>query len=239
MSCDAPAAPTTSPTTHPDIPRPIRPLTNTILIPSNSPGLVDADLKPGAEGTELEQHLVEGKLVGGLPGGVGSGIPGGSGGRGSGRGSGKGSGLMKTGLKSGGKGGGGEINYVSSANPELRLLDFDEDYDFNLPPPSMKKGPVPVNVSINLRNILQVKICVQPFYDGLFLSMFHLDWKTEKNVGSLAGKNGQSVFFFLGWVFFFRFDSKSRFPFASCEGCKARFSRMGNLMNATEIRHGK
>ena len=129
------------------------------------------------------------------------------------------SGLMKTGLKSGGKGGAGEINYVSSANPELRLLDFDEDYDFNLPPPSMKKGPVPVNVSINLRNILQVKICVQPFYDGLFLSMFHLDWKTEKNVGSLAGKNGQSVFF-LGWIFFFRFDSKSRFPFASCEGCK-------------------
>ena len=136
-----------------------------VLISSNGLGTVDPGLNNGpgvggVDGTELEQHLVDGKLVGGLPGGVGSGLPGGSGGRGSGRGSGKGSGLMKTGLKSGGKGGGGEINYVSSANPELRLLDFDEDYDFNLPPPSMKKGPVPVNVSINLRNILQVKICV-------------------------------------------------------------------------------
>ena len=144
--------------------------------------------------------------------------------------------MMKVGMKSGGKGGAGEINYVSSANPELRLLDFDEDYDFNLPPPSMKKGPVPVNVSINLRNILQVKICVQPFYDGLFLSMFHLDWKSEKMLAVLLEKMASQCFSSVGFSFSVSIPS----PVSLLRVAKdARFSRMGNLMNATKIRHGK
>ncbi len=43
------------------------------------------------------------------------------------------------------------------SNPELKLLAFDEDYDFNLPPPPEEEGkPVNVDVSLNLRNILQV-----------------------------------------------------------------------------------
>ncbi len=49
---------------------------------------------------------------------------------------------------------------VSMANPELKLLAFDEDYDFNLPPPRKGGKPVEVSVSLNLRNILQVCVCV-------------------------------------------------------------------------------
>ncbi len=54
----------------------------------------------------------------------------------------------------GGKGGGGEM--VSLSNPQLKILAFDEDYDFNLPPKPEGGGPVDVDVSLNLRNILQV-----------------------------------------------------------------------------------
>ena len=41
---------------------------------------------------------------------------------------------------------------------QTSLVDLDEDYDFNVPPPSMLEpgGPVHVNFSINLRNIFQV-----------------------------------------------------------------------------------
>ncbi len=59
--------------------------------------------------------------------------------------------------RTGGKGG---RQFVSSANRELKVLAFDEDYDFNLPPPpELEGGPVQVNVSLNLRNVLQV--CAQ------------------------------------------------------------------------------
>ena len=54
------------------------------------------------------------------------------------------------------EGSSGEGEYVSSNNPELRLLDFDPDYDFNLLPPRQNGKAVMVNVSLNLRNILQV-----------------------------------------------------------------------------------
>lgn len=47
--------------------------------------------------------------------------------------------------------------FVSSANPDLKVLAFDENYDFNLPPPTEKEGDrVDVGVSLNLRNILEV-----------------------------------------------------------------------------------
>ncbi|TRY61959.1 hypothetical protein TCAL_10287 [Tigriopus californicus] len=51
--------------------------------------------------------------------------------------------------------------FVSSANPDLRLLNFDEDYDFNLLPPRKPGQPVIVNVSLNLRNVLQVNEITQ------------------------------------------------------------------------------
>jgi hypothetical protein len=51
-------------------------------------------------------------------------------------------------------------NFVSSANPDLKALAFDEDYDFNIPP-YVNNGPVEVNVSLNLRNILQVRNTVK------------------------------------------------------------------------------
>ena len=50
---------------------------------------------------------------------------------------------------------------------QTSLVDLDEDYDFNVPPPSMLEpgGPVHVNFSINLRNIFQVtsskRFCVR------------------------------------------------------------------------------
>lgn len=53
----------------------------------------------------------------------------------------------------------GTFHFVSSANPDLKLLAFDPDYDFNLPaPPEVPGDPVVVNVSLNLRNILEVTL---------------------------------------------------------------------------------
>lgn len=51
----------------------------------------------------------------------------------------------------------GDGPWVSLSNPELKLLAFNQNYDFNLPPPPEAEGqPVDVGVSVNLRNILQV-----------------------------------------------------------------------------------
>ena len=51
----------------------------------------------------------------------------------------------------------GSSNFVSSSNPMLKMLAFDEDHDFNLVPESDVPGePLKVNISVNLRNLLQV-----------------------------------------------------------------------------------
>lgn len=50
-------------------------------------------------------------------------------------------------------------NFVSSANPALKMIAFDEDHNFNmLPEPEIPGEPVNVNISLNLRNVLQVGI---------------------------------------------------------------------------------
>ena len=42
---------------------------------------------------------------------------------------------------------------------QTSLVELDQDYDFNVPPPTEDGRPVRVDFSINLRNILQVKSC--------------------------------------------------------------------------------
>ena len=67
--------------------------------------------------------------------------------------------IAKGGSDKPGKGGNAGFSgeFVSSANPDLKVLAFDENYDFNLPPPPEDEGqPVDVAVSLNLRNILEV-----------------------------------------------------------------------------------
>ncbi len=45
---------------------------------------------------------------------------------------------------------------VSLAIQDFKLLEFDEDYDYNLPPPPEEEGgPVDVEISLNLRNIFE------------------------------------------------------------------------------------
>jgi hypothetical protein len=52
-----------------------------------------------------------------------------------------------------------EDRFVSAVTPDLRMLDFEEDYDFNLPPKGeSEEEPLEVEVSVNLRNILEVRI---------------------------------------------------------------------------------
>ena len=77
--------------------------------------------------------------------------------------SGKMHGHKKTGGRAGGGGGGGRSGddlMMSLSNRDLKMLEVRQDYDFNRRPdnPADPAEPLNCNISVNLRNVLQVVI---------------------------------------------------------------------------------
>ena len=90
---------------------------------------------------------------------------------------------------------------------QTSLVDLDEDYDFNVPPPSMLEpgGPVHVNFSINLRNIFQVTFTSStPYYLGIgekhyfYVIEGTLTSLTVVTLGTLARSTGTLTSLMLG-----------------------------------------